>query len=93
MLAKSYSYTPEVITVKAGEPVVLKVKKKGIIPHDLVIDDPASGLNIHKKLSSRGVEIRFTPTNKGEFPIYCSKEPPFGKTHREKGMHGILRVE
>jgi len=91
IIAESYSFTPDHIVMQAGVPVVLVVEKKGIIPHDLIIDDPASGLSIKKSLSGI-TEIRFTPMKKGEFEFYCGKDVPFVKSHREKGMHGILEV-
>jgi len=92
MEAESYSYTPDRIVVRVGVPVVLNVKKKGIIPHDIIIDDPASGLDIKENLGSSTV-IRFTPREKGEFPLYCGKSLLFFKSHSEKGMHGVLVVK
>ncbi len=93
MNAKSYSFAPDKVTVQVGVPVVLRIKKSGWTPHTFVIDDPASGLNIKAKLtSSKLAVIKFTPERKGEFVFYCGKKLPFTKSHREKGMHGILEV-
>jgi plastocyanin domain-containing protein len=90
--ASSYAYIPSKIIVQAGIPVVLKINKSGWVPHDIIIDDPASGLEIKEKLGKSN-EIRFTPENKGEFVFYCGKKLPFSKSHKDKGMHGILIVE
>lgn len=91
MQATSYSYTPSKIIVQAGVPVVLKITKHGWVPHDIILDDPASGLAIKEKLGKTS-EIRFTPKNKGTFAFYCGKKLPFAKSHKEKGMHGVLVV-
>ncbi|MEE9493340.1 MAG: cupredoxin domain-containing protein [Gammaproteobacteria bacterium] len=90
--ASSYAYSPNNIIVKVGVPVVLKINKVGWVPHDLIIDDPASGLSIREKLG-KATEIRFTPQNTGEFPFYCGKKLLFSKSHQEKGMHGMLTVQ
>lgn len=93
MNAKSYSFSPDRVIVQVGAAVELKIKKSGWIPHTFIIDDPASGLDIKEKLSSsKDTLIKFTPEQKGEFAFYCGKKLPFGKSHREKGMHGILEV-
>jgi plastocyanin domain-containing protein len=89
--ATSYSFTPDVIVVEAGRPVVLTFHKSGFTPHDFIIDDPASGLNIKQSLHSTSV-VSFTPMNKGRFEFYCGKDLPFMKSHKEKGMHGVLEV-
>ncbi len=93
MHAKSYAFSPDKITVQIGVPVELRITKSGWVPHTFVIDDPVSGLNVKEKLrSSKPTVIRFTPERKGEFSFFCAKAPPFVKTHREKGMHGIFVV-
>jgi uncharacterized cupredoxin-like copper-binding protein len=38
-------------------------------------------------------EVSFTPTKAGSYEMICDKEPPIGKSHKEKGMHGTLVVE
>lgn len=89
----SYSFTPDHIIVKAGAPVVFNViNHSGFVPHDLVIDDPASGLNIEQSLDDV-TTIEFTPMKKGKFAFYCGKKLLFFESHREKGMHGILEVK
>lgn len=92
MQADSYSFSPSKIIVQAGVPVVLKITKKGWVPHDFIIDAPESGLSIREKLGKTR-EIRFTPENRGEFEFYCGKKLPFAKSHKDKGMHGVLIVK
>lgn len=88
-----YFYTPDHVVVKVNVPVELKVRKEGgIVPHDLVIDAPDAGITVSEKLSGEPKVIRFTPTKVGKYPFYCSKKPPFFKSHRDKGMEGVLEV-
>ena len=93
MVGGGYFYKPNHIIVKINVPVELKVKKEGgIVPHDLVIDAPDAGIMVRESLSGEPKVIRFTPTKVGKYPFYCSKKPPFFKSHREKGMEGVLEV-
>ena len=39
------------------------------------------------------VKVRFTPTKAGVFAFYCDKKLLFFKSHREKGMEGVLKVQ
>lgn len=91
----SYSFTPDKITVKVGQPVTLKlVNEATFIPHNLVIHAPEAGIDV--KIDLRGGkhgELSFTPTKAGTYEMICDKAPPFGKSHKEKGMHGTLIVE
>lgn len=88
-----YFYKPDHITVKVNVPVELKVwKEGGIVPHDFVIDAPDAGITVKESLSNEAKVIRFTPTKVGTYSFYCSKKPPFFKSHRDKGMEGVLKV-
>lgn len=88
-----YFYKPNHIIVKVNVPVEFKVRKEGgVVPHDIVIDSPEAGIQVRESLSSEPKVIRFTPTRVGTYPFYCSKKPPFFKSHREKGMEGVLEV-
>ena len=91
----SFSYAPAHLVVVAGKPVELTlVSESTFIGHDLVIDDPASGLAVRQDVGSgKTVKVSFTPEKAGSFAFYCSKKPPFGKTHRQKGMEGVLEVK
>lgn len=91
----SYSIKPDKITVKTGEPVILKVKNEAsFLPHNLVIKAPQAGVDIKIDVSAgKTGEASFTPTQPGHYEIICDKTPPIGKSHKEKGMHGLLVVE
>jgi plastocyanin len=90
----SYSFTPDHLVVQAGKPVELTlVSVTGITPHDFVIDDPASGLDIDVDVGGGKTRtVTFTPAQTGTFVFYCSKDLPFMASHREKGMEGRLEV-
>ncbi len=91
--AGSYFFKPDRVTVKANIPVVFNVSKKpGITPHDFVIDAPKAGVKVYEKLGTEPISIWVTFTAPGEYTFYCSKKPPFLKSHRDKGMAGTIIV-
>jgi len=91
----SYFFKPNHIVVKVNIPVELKVTKESgfsLIPHDIVAKSPEAGIVFQESLSSTPKIIKFTPTKVGKYPLYCSKKAPFSKSHREKGMEGVIEV-
>ena len=89
----SYFFKPNHIVVKVNIPVELKVSKEsGLIPHDLVAKSPEAGIEFQESLSTTPKIIKFTPIKVGKYPLYCSKKAPFSKSHREKGMEGVIEV-
>jgi plastocyanin domain-containing protein len=92
ILAGEYFFNPDYIIVKVNIPVEIKIKKEpSLVPHSFVIPD--AGLNINESLSSEPKIIKFTPTKVGKHPFYCDKKLLFFKSHREKGMEGIIEVQ
>ena len=92
--ADSYDFLPRHLIVRTGRPVELTFKSLAwLVPHNVVIDDPRSGLTIREEVpAGESVTIKFTPAVPGSFAIYCDKKLPFFKSHREKGMEGVLEV-
>ena len=90
--AGSYYYDPNYIVVKRGIPVELVlIRESAFIPHNIVLEMP--GVSIMEELDpEEEVRVRFTPTETGKFEFYCDKKFLFFKSHREKGMWGILEV-
>lgn len=90
----SYYIKPDRITVKLGQPAMLQLTNEATwVPHNLVIRAPEAGMDIQVDVSAgKTASVSFTPTRAGSHQILCSKEPPFGASHKEKGMHGILEV-
>lgn len=93
--ADSYFFKPDTIVVKVGETVTLSVTSEAIfLPHNLIIKAPQAGLDVDIEVKAgQTASATFTPTTPGTYEMYCGKEPPFGKNHRERGMHGRLIVE
>lgn len=92
--ADSYDFAPRHLVVRAGRPVELTFKSlTWLVPHNIIIDDPRSGLAVREEIrAGESVTVRFTPMVPGTFAIYCDKKLPFFKSHREKGMEGVLEV-
>jgi len=93
IVAGSYFFKPNHIVVKVNVPVeIMASRESGITPHDLVIRAEDAGIMVDQDLASEPRKIAFTPKRVGKYAIYCSKKPPFGASHRERGMEGILEV-
>lgn len=93
MIGGEYFYDPNYIVVKINKPVELRVKKAaGYIPHNLIAKAPEAGINFNLDLKGDLQTIKFTPTKTGKYPIYCDKNLLWFKTHREKGMEGMIEV-
>jgi len=89
----SHFFKPNRVIVKVNVPVELMVSvEKGLIPHTLVIQSPGAGMVVDQSLSSDAKAIRFTPTAVGKYPFYCKNKLLFFKSHRDKGMEGVLEV-
>jgi len=88
-----YFFKPAHIIVKVNVPVELSVRREpGFAPHNLVLNDPAAGFAIEQDLSQEIKKITFTPKTAGKYPFYCSNKLLFLKSHRERGMEGVLEV-
>lgn len=89
----SYFFKPNHVTVQVNVPVELTIKvESGLIPHNFVIKAPEAGVMVEEQLSSDIKTIHFTPKAIGKITFYCSYGLPFAKSHREKGMEGIIDV-
>lgn len=93
MVGGDYYYDPNYIVVKVNKPVELKVKKAaGYVPHNLIAKAPEAGIDFKIDLKGDPQTVKFTPKKTGKYPIYCDKSLLFFKTHREKGMEGMIEV-
>ncbi len=89
----AYFFKPNHVIVKVNIPVELIVKvESGLIPHNFVIQAPEAGIMVKESLSSDAKTIRFTPKAVGKYPFYCSHGLPLVKSHRERGMEGLIEV-
>jgi len=88
-----YYFKPKWLVLKLGVPVELTVKKEpGFVPHNIVMDVPEAGMVFNIDFSKAGEVIMFTPTLTGTFEFYCSKKLLFFKSHRDRGMEGLIEV-
>ena len=93
VLAGSYFFDPDYIIVMIDVPVEITIKREpGLTPHDIVIRAPEAGIDISESLSTEPKIITFTPKKVGKYPFYCTKKFLFFKSHRERGMEGIIEV-
>lgn len=81
-----YSFSPSLITVKAGEQVKITFKNTGRLIHNLIVE----GLAISTKTIGGGKSdiIEFTAPASGTYTFFCSVPG-----HRASGMTGSLIVE
>jgi plastocyanin len=89
----SYFFRPSRVIVRVNVPVELTVSvDSSLVPHSFVIQAPEAGVVVDQSLSRDAKTIRFTPTAAGKYPFYCNSKLLFFKSHREKGMEGLLDV-
>ncbi len=91
-----FYFDPNHIVVKVNVPVQLLVKKAAdsswYIPHDIMVKAPEAGIDFKVSLKKDGQTVSFTPTKAGTYALYCDKKPPFGKSHKDRGMEGVIEV-
>ena len=93
MTGGGYYFDPNVVVVKVNVPVALTIRKEpGITPHNIVLKAPEAGITIDEEMSTEPKTIRFTPTKAGKYPFECSERFLFFKSHKDRGMHGVLEV-
>ena len=88
-----FTLSPKRIIVKVGVPVELTMKKTSfIVPHKIVAEHEDAGVVFDLKLKRKPQTVTFTPTRVGEYVFYCSTTVPFLKSHRDRGMEGVIEV-
>jgi plastocyanin len=94
IILDSYSYTPKHLVVQPGKPVELTLTSvTTFVPHNFVVNDPASGLKISQDISAgKTGKVTFMPTQSGTFFFFCDRKLPLFPSHRTKGMEGKLEV-
>jgi len=90
----SYFFRPNHVIIRAHVPVELTVSAEpGVVPHSFEIDAPQAGIAVHTELGTTPRTLRFTPTAPDRFAYYCTHRLLFLRSHRERGMEGVLDVE
>ena len=93
ILGGGYFYDPNYIVVKVNVPVEFSVRKEaGMTPHDFVIKAPEAGIDVSVSMDAKPTLVKFTPTKAGKYPFICTKKMIFMKSHKDKGMEGMLEV-
>jgi plastocyanin len=93
VVARSFSFSPSRIAVKAGAPVELTISKEpDVIPHNFTLEAAEAGIAVSEKLGTKPKVVRFTPTKPGSYEFYCGEDPALFKSHRSLGMVGTLEV-
>ena len=88
-----YYFKPNHIVIKARVPVeLLASREAGVVPHNLIINAPETGITVDEELAAEPKKITFTATAVGKYPFYCGKKLLFFASHRERGMEGVLEV-
>lgn len=88
----TYTLTPATLELMVGQAYNLTlVNDDAVAGHDLVIE----GLDVHIDTIGAGATsdpVQFTPTEAGEFRMYCSIGQGNPTGHDEMGMHGTVVV-
>ncbi len=93
VLGGSYFFDPNTIVVKVNVPVELSVKKEGgMAPHNIVMEEPDAGMEFEESMGTDPKIIKFTPTKIGTYSFTCEKRLLFFKSHKDRGMKGVLEV-
>lgn len=93
VIGGDYYFKPDHIIVKVNVPVELRVKKEaGVVPHNIVIHEPDAGIDINEALGKEPKVIKFTLKKAGKYPFYCDKRLLFFRSHRDRGMKGVIEV-
>ncbi|HEY5672504.1 MAG TPA: hypothetical protein VIR78_02245 [Malonomonas sp.] len=93
VIGSEYAFDPNVIVLKVNVPVEFKAKKEGgFVPHDLIVSAPEAGMDFSLDLKSDWQVVNFTPTKVGTYQMDCLKKLLWFKSHKERGMHGVIEV-
>ncbi|MGH8728619.1 MAG: quinol oxidase [Burkholderiales bacterium] len=88
-----YYFKPSHIIVKVGIPVeFIMSRETALVPHTLVLKAPEAGIAIDEDMTTEPKNVRFTPSAVGKYPFYCRNKLLFFKSHRERGMEGVIEV-
>ena len=89
-----YRFSPDTITVPAGATIQLQLTNTdSLTPHNFTLQAATAGLDVDIDISAGSTEtVDITPLAPGTYAFYCSKKLPFMKSHRDRGMEGVLIV-
>ena len=90
-----YKFEPRQIQLKADQRVLLQlVNIDRVVPHNFTLALPDENATVDVDVAAgETIEVELGPLNAGRYPFYCGKKMIFMKSHREKGMEGVMIVE
>lgn len=88
----SYFFRPDRIVVQAGQPLEISVKvEPGVVPHSFVLEAADGKVLADVKLGEAAQTLQFN-LPPGNYVFYCPKRLLGFKSHRERGMAGVLEA-
>jgi plastocyanin len=89
-----YRFLPREIHLNANQSAILRlVNTDSVTPHNFIMEtghgSPVVEVDL---LGGESVEVKLPHLPAGRYTFYCSNKLLFMKSHREKGMEGILIV-
>jgi uncharacterized cupredoxin-like copper-binding protein len=81
-------FSPETITVKAGEPAKIVFRNGGLLPHDLISEGADTDVKLANVGAGRTASGVFQASKPGTYAFVCIQPG-----HKEAGMVGKLVVE
>lgn len=92
LVAGSYFFRPDHIVVQAGRPLEISLTlEPGLIPHRFVLEGPDGRRLADVALGTEARTVRLT-LNAGDYVFYCPNQLLHFRSHRERGMAGVLQV-
>lgn len=89
----SYFFRPARITARANQPLEITLSvESGVIPHRFVLDGPDGKHLADVPLGTHTQVVRLVP-KAGDYVFYCPNRLLWFKSHRERGMAGVLHVQ
>lgn len=88
----SYFFKPAHVHAKAGQPLELIVRmEEGIVPHRFVLEgsDGKPAADIELSAMPKTLRLDLPP---GQYSFTCPNRLLMFKSHRERGMSGILEI-
>jgi plastocyanin len=89
-----YRFLPREIQLNANQSAILRlVNTDSVTPHNFIMETGSGSPTVEVDLlGGESVEVKLPPLPAGRYIFYCSNKLLFMKSHREKGMEGILIV-
>lgn len=92
LVGGSYFFRPEHIVAQADRPLEISVSlEPGLIPHRFVLEAPDGQQLADVSLGAEAKTVRLT-LKAGDYVFYCPNQLLHFKSHRERGMAGVLQV-